>query len=362
METIILDESGNTGSDILNADQPILVLSSVRLTENNIKDAEDHFRSVKAGEWKFSKFKNSGRQMKLVRSFFEKDWINGSSVRVHITHKTFFAVTKIVDLICEPVAREGGLDLYEQGAAVSMANLMATVLPVWLGQDGFDKLLRSFVALLRERTDARYKEFQDVVIEAHAKVTEKSEDDFNMMSGVLYGSLYPDLWISSLPDFTLDPLVPAYFSMIDWWGQKLKSDFVVFSDESKALAAQLDFLQKMSNPAIHPKILPAVGGGWASFPLRSNTISDGSSKGNRAVQIADLVAGAANYIFSPVATMRPSDSWQIACRQIFIEKELVQNVLWPSSEVTPEGVGALHVTGEKPLDYTVEILGRNEAD
>ncbi|MEI6800843.1 MAG: DUF3800 domain-containing protein [Pseudomonadota bacterium] len=364
METIILDESGNTGSDILNTDQPLLVLSSVRVTEDNLKEAEEHFHSINAAEWKFSKFKNSGRQMRLIQSFLEKDWVNGSSIRVHITDKKFFAVTKIVDLICEPVARAGGVNLYEQGGAVSLANLKSMVLPVWLGEDGFNKLLHSFVVMIREGSDANYKIFKDAVIEAHAKVAEHNDDhdEFNMLSGLLFGSLYPELWRNYLSEYTLDPLVPAYFSLIDFWGQELKSDFAVFSDESKALASQLKTIQKLSNPSIKPKILPAVGDGWSSLPYRSTSIAGGSSKDNRAVQIADLVAGTANYIFSPIANSLPSNNWQTACREIFFEKNLIQNVLWPSREVTPEGVGALHVRGELPLDYTVQILATDDPE
>lgn len=361
METIALDESGNTGSDILNKDQPLLVLSSVRLTDHNIKEAENHFRLINAAEWKFAKFKTSAKQMRLLQSFLEKDWINESSVRVHITDKKFFAVVKMVDLICEPVAHAGGLNLYEKGGAISLANLKSTVLPVWLGEDVFDKLLRSFVDMIRHRSAEKYNDFHNVVMDAHAKVaTFNTDDDFNLMSVLLYGSIYPNLWNKHIPDCALDPLVPAYFSLINSWGQELKSDFAVFSDKSKALTSQLAIIQKLSNPSIEPKTLPAVGGGWSSLPYRSASIMDGASEGNRSIQIADLLAGTANYIFSPIVSSVPSNDWQIACRDIFLKKGLIDNVLWPSREVTPEGVGALHVTGELPLDYTVNILASGD--
>jgi len=354
---IALDESGNSGQNLMIVEEPLLTLSSVLFSDDQIATTERHFFGIKAAEWKFSQFRRNAKNLNLFMSFAELDWVNGDVVRIHIAHKKFFAVTKLVDLIYEPLARSQGHDLYEQGAALAIANLLVTTLPIYLGDDGFTKLLTAFVDLVRAPNENKAQQFFDETVKAHKCFEDAGfNKPFNILDTVLIGADDPEFWLQFVSDTELDPLVPSYFTTIDFWGQKLQADFHVVSDESKALAKHLEIIRKLSDPNIPSRLLPSVGGGHVQFPYRSASVCGAESKGDRAIQIADLFAGAAYSTFSAVAQHRALEPWQQQFKSLCYEKSLLLGGYWPSAEVTPEELGAEHVTGEKTVDFVEGIL------
>jgi hypothetical protein len=359
---IALDESGNSGQNLMIAQEPILTLSSVLFSEDQIVAAENHFSRIKAAEWKFSQFRRNATNLNLFMSFADLDLVNGDAVRLHVTHKKYFAVTKLVDLIYEPIARSAGHDLYEQGGALAIANLLVTTLPVYLGDSGFGDFLTSFVNLVRKPEEEAAQCFFDETVKAHKALEEGGfNQPFNILDTALMGAHDPEFWLQFVSDMELDPLVPSYFTTIDFWGQKLQADFVVVSDESKALAKHLDHIRKLSDPDIQARRLPSVGGGYAQFPYRSVNVSGAESKSDRSIQIADLFAGAAYSTFGAVAQHQPLEPWQERFKTLCYEKSLLLGGYWPSAAISPEELGAEHVTGEKTVDFVEGIL-RSSSD
>jgi hypothetical protein len=357
---IALDESGNSGQNLMIAEEPLLTLASVLFSDSQIAAAEDHFSRIRAAEWKFSQFRRNATNLNLFMSFADLDWVSGDTVRVHITHKKYFAVTKLVDLIYEPLARKMGHDLYEQGAALAIANLLVTTLPIYLGESGFTSFLTAFVDLVRKPDEEKARIFSDETIKAHKALEDAGfNKPFNVLGAALIGANDPEFWLQYVSDTELDPLVPSYFTTIDFWGQKLQTDFVVVSDASKALAKHLEMIRILSNPNIQSRRLPSVGGGYAQFPYRSVNVSGAESKTDRSIQIADLFAGAAYSTFGAVAEHQPLEPWQERFKRLCYEKSLLLGGYWPSAEVAPEELGAEHVTGEKTVDFVEGILLSN---
>lgn len=358
---IALDESGNSGQNLMIPDEPLLTLASVFFNDTQLASAEEHFSRVKATEWKFSQFKRNATNLNLFMGFAELDWVNGDCVQVYLTHKKYFAITKLVDLIYEPLARENGYDLYEQGASLAIANVLATTLPIYLGDKGSTAFLSSFVDLVRKPSEEAAQLFFDETVKAHKAFEDQGlNKPFNLLNTALAGAHDPEFWLEHVSDTELDPLVPSYFSTIDFWGQKLKSDFSVVSDESKALTKHLANIQKLSNPDMPSRRLPTVGGGYAEFPYRSASVSGVDSTTERSVQIADLFAGAAYSTFGAIAQQRPLEKWQEKFKKLFFAKSFLMGGYWPFPEVSPEELGAEHVTGQKKVDFVETILREDQ--
>jgi hypothetical protein len=354
---IALDESGNSGQDLLYPDKPVFALASVRFSPAQIEEAEEHFSDINSREWKFAKVKKSPRQLALFLDFAEKPWVNQETVQVYLTHKKYFAVTKFVDLLYEPLARAMGHDLYEQGAALAMANLLVTTLPIDLGEEEFDKLIASFVNVVRKRDEAALSAFQDACDRAYGILEEKGRNKpFNVLQSAVLSASQPELWLEYVSDTEIDPFVPSYFSILQHWSQALGTEFTVSSDQSKALAEHLEVLDALSNPDLARVRLPSVGGGWVEFPYRSSQIAEIDSVTDRAVQLADLFAGAAFSVFGARAEHKTLSPWQERFKSIFFQKHLLLGGYWPSAEVTPEELGAEHVTGRKVVDYVSDLL------
>lgn len=356
---IALDESGNSGNDLLNPDSPILALATFKIEQKLLSEAEHQFASIKADEWKFTKFKRHPKQLNLLLRLIGNESVNSSTVQIHVVHKRFFAVSKFVDLIYEPLARHQGTDLYEQGAALAITNALVTCLPMWLGDGEFSVLLGLFVNLVREKNSSALKAFQYCVQAAHARLDESNpKNSFNLLSAALLGSQMPQLWLPFLSNNELDPLIPSYHSIIDSWGQKLEQPFKIVSDESKTLASQVELLGKLSAANIPDRKLPSVGGRWVKFPYQTSSIEEVNSKGRRDVQLADLFAGAANSVFSALANHRPLEEWQKKLKELIFEKHLLEGGYWPSQDVTPEDLEATHVTGEKAADFVAQVIAQ----
>ncbi len=145
MMTIAFDETGNSGGDLTNAEQPVFCLGSVNLDSEQLSEVTEALRLVKAPEWKFAKVKKTPAQLRALTELLERSWITSEVVKVYPIHKRFMVVTKFVDLLHEPLARENGIDLYQRGGALAMANRLVTTLPVFLGETRFAR----FPAVLR---------------------------------------------------------------------------------------------------------------------------------------------------------------------------------------------------------------------
>ena len=61
---------------------------------------------------------------------------------------------KMVDLLVEPRAHKDGYNMYEDGAAVALANLMDIAGPVFGDKLAYDKMLSTFVKAVRGNSQA----------------------------------------------------------------------------------------------------------------------------------------------------------------------------------------------------------------
>lgn len=177
---IFIDESGYTGERHLDREQPVFVLSSVKL--DNKSAAELHakyFTGVQAEELKHSKLarKLSGQEriVHLIRSLAS---VNAATelplATVFAAHKKFELLTLLIDLWVEPAMHKAGVDMYEGGGNIGFSNVAFHVLS--LAPAFFDELLLRFEVMTRERTRETYEKFWDFVYRAYFKPREICPD------------------------------------------------------------------------------------------------------------------------------------------------------------------------------------------
>ena len=89
--TVFCDESGYTGSNLLNLDQPVFVLATLMAPEcRELKD--QFFRAVSADELKHSKLSGNLSQQKQILSFLGHLSANPEMVNLGVTHKRYALV------------------------------------------------------------------------------------------------------------------------------------------------------------------------------------------------------------------------------------------------------------------------------
>src|SRR5581483_684683 len=163
---IFLDECGYTGSDLLNQEQPVFVLASLNFSEPEAVDLKKKFFGrVQARELKHSALSRRPAQQSMVLSFLRELAPQESSYGIYAAHKKHVLVAKLIDLVVEPFMRSNGFDIYDGGVNLSMANVYSMVLPVFMGQEPYGKLLASFQKFVIEKTQVSFDQLLEVIEE-----------------------------------------------------------------------------------------------------------------------------------------------------------------------------------------------------
>lgn len=97
---VYFDESGNTGSNITNTEQPYFVLSAVSYTDEELQQIQKYV--AYADELHFKKLKKSGEGRNVIRRLLNHSLIDEQHVTYHIVDKTFAIYAFMVDMLIEP--------------------------------------------------------------------------------------------------------------------------------------------------------------------------------------------------------------------------------------------------------------------
>ena len=125
---IAFDEAGNSGGNLLDHDQPAFVLVSVHLSD----EETDALLPPRAVEYKFATLKKSAPGRQAVLDFLNSPILTEDRYLISGFHKRVMAVTKMVDMLVEPLTHRDGINLYERGANIGLSNLWFYTMPVFL--------------------------------------------------------------------------------------------------------------------------------------------------------------------------------------------------------------------------------------
>jgi len=122
-KTIFIDESGFTGGDLLNREQPFFAVTTSDIGEDEAEDIlRTSFPRYQGREFKFGKLwsRNTNRRGLLRFAEFLKE--RNEQVFVWWVDKKFCVLTKFVDFLIEPILHDEGYDFYAGGHAPKFCN------------------------------------------------------------------------------------------------------------------------------------------------------------------------------------------------------------------------------------------------
>ena len=123
--TIFSDESGYTGPNLTNKDQPYFVLATISFEEQEAKAIRDSFFSpVRAQELKHSSLARNVKQHSMVLEYLKHLQSCQHRFKMYVIDKEFATVAKVVDYLVESAAHKIGLDIYSNGYAFKFANML----------------------------------------------------------------------------------------------------------------------------------------------------------------------------------------------------------------------------------------------
>lgn len=286
--TVYADESHSTGENLLDPAQPVFCAAAVYVDDGLAQQVVDAVRAKLPsghGEPKYTALSKTPHGRAALLSAF--DSLSGATIQAYVAHKQFMVTSKMIDVLVVELAHETGYNMYADGAAVALANLLHAGGRLLGDATSFDQLLQTFVDAARKRTRAS----ADDLFAAISAYQDTTKPEFSEVSGLLqYTRTQADSIIAEIASGrvldNLDPAVPCLVEACRGMARAIGGDFALIHDESKTLARhaeQLLAVHELEDPARPGRLLERL-------PLTSIGFSDSSTVPQ--LQIADWVAGA----------------------------------------------------------------------
>lgn len=362
MAVIFVDEAGHSGSNLLDSEQPVFVLASHDISEDECQQLRSkHFSHVKARSLKFSQLWRRPRSQRAVVEF-----IADVSVRFQgridpaVIHKPFALICKLVDHVIEPSMHLRGYNLYKGGGNIATANLIYLFLNSVAQPEYRTKVLTAIQRIFTRQPGIIPREFELLLL-----LNEKTSLLFD---GTADGEALAR--VMSLPQLALMDLGPAYFArcskddlqvafttaLLDMsrWGE-IHRGMNVIHDESSIMLKQFDHWAKVTSASA-----PAATIAWdrrtMRYPIGVNSTQFQPDEGWAGLQIADVIAGSFAKALAGIAAN--------SVEAVGAERDLVKLVsewtlhdpIWPSTHVTPEEMGTQGPEFRDPFEFFEQHL------
>lgn len=337
MITIYFDESGNTGKQIADLDQPFFILGSCDYSETEASQLLKQLGSSQATEAHFKKLRKTKRGQDKIINLLSSSLVEKNRFKSHVTHKRFMLLTKVIDELLEPLYWKFGENFYKNGHNIALANMLQYVLPVAAGQRNFDEFIISYYEMRNKRSsgsiDSFYKKIktmQDSCIANKLPMKHHLE--------LLYATktIVKDV-INSNPVHSLNPAIPAFFALCVCWGKQYQ-EFDALCDDSQPVERQTSFLKSFADLK-KQRITVGYGANQFELPLKLRQISFTASHKSAGIQIADIITSSLAYYINKKQKEQTDDILFRRLEQLGKLDSLITGAMWPSLDVTPEDLG-----------------------
>lgn len=282
---VYVDESANSGQNLLDPHQPVFTVAGVHLPDDLAASIVDEVRGQlprNLREPKYTSLAGSSGGRKALMNAFSR--LPEGSVRTYLVHKRFMVMTKMVDVIVEPMAHRDGYNLYEGKEALALANMLHRAGPVMGDADAYDRMLHAFVNWVRQKatTDDLYAAIGAL------KASVQSQQFAEWIEVLEHCRPVADETAAEIASQEhrdeLDPAVPSLYCLATTFGQTL-GKFRLVHDASKVVdrnTTRLHTVHFFPDPARPGEFMhPFMG-----------AIEFADSKDHPQLQVADWAAGA----------------------------------------------------------------------
>lgn len=128
VENLFFDESGYTGEDLLNREQPTFAYASTALLDGDAASLlSSCFAFSRASELKHSRLSKSARGQDAIVNFIQRISEFSLPVNVYLAHKEYALLTYLIDFPIEEIFRRSGHNFFEKGFNIALSNAAFTV-------------------------------------------------------------------------------------------------------------------------------------------------------------------------------------------------------------------------------------------
>lgn len=152
MDCFRIDESGYTGFDLLNREQPFQGATAIAISnEDAARLIKDHFPKLQASELKYRALsRRPTNHAPLLAMIGEA--LSGHKSITYVCDKRFLLILMFLDYAVEPYYYLRDFDFYQDGQNYAMGSLLAIAGATLLGKAEFEALLAAFQRAAKEKS------------------------------------------------------------------------------------------------------------------------------------------------------------------------------------------------------------------
>ncbi len=326
---VYVDESGNSGQNLLDLQQPVFVIAAVRLDEAESLRLATGLAGG-AAESHYTRLRKRPAGQRRVLEFLADPAMNAmTTARVSVIHKEYMIIAKLVDLLIEPVVYASGGDLYADGWHLKITQMFAS-----LGREAcvatWSSLLEAVVELVWRGTAPAADGLVRAVAAAVDEAGEHPVGEFLALVPLDAGLLLS--WHGRADGEqsrdALDPALAAMYEQALWWSDRL-GPFRLIYDQSKLVGRWRDRLLDLVDPEI--AAAHAITPSNQPRPLKLVGLEPAVSHDEPAIQVADALAGACGELLRNFAAGRSESSWVDQLREARVLR-FVDHLLCPPDQ------------------------------
>lgn len=289
--TIYFDESGYTGPDFLNPDQPIFTVASVDLEDVAARTLlQTSFPKYRAHEFKFTRILSRPSHRSCLVSFSELLSTISDRAFVYICNKKFAAFAKATDLLIEPMAHDLGLDFYADGFARRYVNMFYHVVHILSGARLYDAIVQWYDRFSRNPTEEGVQPLRSIESTCPEQVRP-------FMSALVSGAEYYTADNSAIPLLADNDIqATCVLSSLCHWRSRTNREIQIVHDDSSNFFRQLPVWNFVTSSDVKPETITYENSRAITFPLRVDQTRRGNSADSYSLQLCDMIAGLAAYL------------------------------------------------------------------
>jgi hypothetical protein len=358
MTSVFLDESGFTGSNLCDIEQPVFALASHCIGEEESRELKARFFGEFRGpDVKYSKLAKRPAGKEMILRFMAYLRERRQDTQIAFAHKPYVLLCKGVDWIVEPHLRRQGIDLYEQGGNLALSNMMHFVTLGLAGKDYYARLLGELQTLFREPGRRTFVRLCDVLAEKTGMPNAPKSGPLAETLGHFYFPLlltHPDD-AQALGADALEFAFSLTICMMHRWKQRLGAGMRLIHDHTSAMARKRRYWDAlMSSDA--PADMIGYDRRTIEFPIGITETQFVPSERFAGIQLADILAGAVSECMAN-KLVREQDREPFV-RQLWdhFEGWDIAAHIWPEDKFTPKDLGTDGPAASNGIDYVSRIF------
>lgn len=291
MTTIYIDESGYTGDDLYNPDQPYFTIASSLIGDDEAAAILRRcFPRYQGAEFKFGNIWRRDTHRNSLRSLAAEIPAIADRLFFYVIDKRFSLIVKMFEYLVEPTFTAGGYDYYGNGYARRYMNTIHRDFLRFGSENIYDETAKHWDAFARTPGH----QTMDALREHLGKTAKNSEHPISTIFAMLAeGTRRFELANADLHAFTNsnETQLTAVLASVIHWRQRRPEDFDVIHDESNNFLRRRDVWDTILREDREPGPMEMGDGTSVEFPLRVRSTTGVRSHESAAVQLCDVIAG-----------------------------------------------------------------------